>query len=90
MKASAQRKPADESAPVAKATISLTKAQQTKVDALPTVSARIRYLDSEGLTRSQITKVIPNAKGGTLLYQHVRNVLVQDVANAKAKAKAKS
>ncbi len=90
MKASTQRKQADAPASVAKATISLTKTQQSMVDGLPTVSARIRYLDSEGLTRSQITKVIPNAKGGTLLYQHVRNVLVQDVANAKAKAKTKS
>ncbi len=54
---------------------SLSKAQQTVVDGLPTVSARIRYLAAEGFTRSQTTKLITNAKGGKLLYQHVRNVL---------------
>jgi len=42
---------------------------------MTTVSARIRFLDSEGFTRSDITKLIPNAKGGKLIYQHVRGVL---------------
>lgn len=54
---------------------SLSKAQQKVVDGLPTVSARIRYIAAEGFTRSQTTKLITNAKGGKLLYQHVRNVL---------------
>ncbi len=62
--------------------IALSKAQQTAVKKMTTVSARIRYLDSQGFTRSQITKLIPNAKGGQLLYQHVRNVLTTEVAKA--------
>jgi len=67
-------------APEAKAQVSLTKAQQKVVNNLPTVSARIRYLDGEGFTRSQITKLITNAKGGVLRYQHVRNVLLTPLA----------
>ena len=54
--------------------VTMTKAQRKVVDGMTTVSARIRYLLSEKFTRSEITKLIPNAKGGTLLYQHVRNV----------------
>ncbi len=71
-----------ETAAPAQDVLALSKAQQTAVGKLPTVSARIRYLDSEGFTRSQITKLIPNAKGGKLLYQHVRNVLITPVAKA--------
>jgi hypothetical protein len=61
--------------------ISMTKAQTSTVKELPTVSARIRYLAEQGYTRSQITQLIPNAKGGKLRYQHVRNVLVTPLAN---------
>jgi len=79
-------KTATKTAPVAetkaatKAVVSLTKAQQKVVDGLPTVSARIRYLDGEQFTRSQITKLITNASGGELRYQHVRNVLLTPLA----------
>lgn len=59
-----------------KAELAMTAAQQKVVDGLPTVSARIRYLHGEGYSRSDITKLIPNASGGTLRYQHVRNVLL--------------
>ena len=60
-------------------------ATQTKaIDAMPTVSSRIRYLNDQGFTRGQITKLIPNAHGGKLLYQHVRNVLITPIAKAKA------
>src|SRR5262245_58180365 len=45
------------------------------LESLTSVSNRIRYLNSMGLTNSQITKVMTNAKGQPLLYQHVRNVL---------------
>jgi len=62
----------------------MTAAQTKAVEALPTVSARIRYLNDQGFTRGQITKLIPNAHGGKLLYQHVRNVLVTPIAKAKA------
>lgn len=64
----------------------MTKAQVKVVAGLPTVSARIRYLDSQGYTRSQITKLITNGSGGVLRYQHVRNVLITPITKAKAKA----
>ena len=67
---------ADTSTPEQEALVlSLSKAQQKTVDGMTTVSARIRFLDSEGFTRAQITKLIPNAKGEKLIYQHVRGVL---------------
>ena len=62
------------------AVISLSKTQQKTCDGLPTVSARIRYLAAEGYTRSETTKLITNATGGKLLYQHVRNVLEMKVS----------
>ncbi|KKL50811.1 hypothetical protein LCGC14_2301800 [marine sediment metagenome] len=66
-----------------KSVAALSKAQTTAVGKLATVSARIRYLDSEGFSRSDITKLIPNASGGQLRYQHVRNVLITPVGKAK-------
>jgi len=62
----------------------MTAAQTKAVGAMETVSARIRYLNDQGYTRGQITKLIPNAHGGKLLYQHVRNVLITPIAKAKA------
>lgn len=47
----------------------VTEAQQTELDKLPTISAKIRYLDKENFTRSDIAKVMGKR------YQHVRNVL---------------
>ncbi len=64
----------------------LTKAQQTKCKALSTVSARIRYLLGEGLSRSEISRAIPNASGDKLRYQHVNNVRNQMIAKAKEKS----
>ena len=64
--------------------LALTKAQKAQVAKLETVSSRIRYLDSQGFSRSDITKLIPNAKGEKLLYQHVRNVLVTPVKTASS------
>jgi len=67
----------------------LTAVQQKAVDTMGGPSDKIRFLTKEGLTRSQITQVITNAKGGKLLYQHVRNVQKDDerkAAEAKAKA----
>ncbi len=83
-KTSAKTKEVVETSKTPKPDVSLTKAQQNKVNGLPTVSARIRYLDSEAFTRSQITKLITNATGGVLRYQHVRNVLVTEVAKPKS------
>ena len=51
----------------------VTSAQQTKLDTFSTKSAKIRYLDSQDLTRGQIAKVL------NIRYQHVRNVLITPV-----------
>jgi hypothetical protein len=49
---------------------------------LTTVSAKVRYLDKCGLTRGQIVKTFPVYCGRTILYQHVRNVLITPVKKA--------
>lgn len=41
-----------------------------------TKSAMIRYLDSEGVKRGRIAKILSEHFGKTVRYQHVRNVLV--------------
>lgn len=46
---------------------------QKELDQLTTVSAKIRFLDSKDLTRSQIATALGKR------YQHVRNVLVAPV-----------
>ncbi len=43
------------------------------------VSGAVRYLFGLGFTRGQIVKEFPKAKGRTILYQHVRNVLITPV-----------
>lgn len=55
----------------------LTRTQKTKLDKLPTTSARIRYLDQLGWSRSAIAKQLGKR------YQHVRNVLITPVTNQK-------
>lgn len=50
---------------------------------LPTKSAMIRYLDSQGLTKGQIAKILtshfyPNNEK-KVLFQHVRNVLITPI-----------
>ena len=54
----------------------ITKSQKSNLDKLPTTSAKIRFLDKAGLSRSEITKVLKYKDGRDLRYQHVRNVLV--------------
>ena len=63
----------------------MTSEQARIVEHLKGPSTRIRFLLSEDLTRSQIKDVIPNAKGGQLLYQHVRNVEKQELSVPKQK-----
>ncbi len=48
----------------------LNKAETVQFNKLPTKSARIRYLDMKGWTRSDIAIRIG------IRYQHVRNVLI--------------
>lgn len=57
----------------------LTKAQEKEVSEMSTVSAKIRYLDQIGMTRSQIAKYLDKR------YQHVRNVLITPIKKEKGK-----
>lgn len=43
---------------------------------LPTKSAQIRYLNSIGKSRSEIVKILSVHYNKTILYQHVRNILI--------------
>ena len=80
----AQARVAKQDAPVTSDALELTKPQAKAVAEMTTVSARIRYLHAEKYSNSQITKLITNAKGGQLLYQHVRNVLTSKAPKASS------
>jgi hypothetical protein len=54
-----------------KAVVDMSKDQSKAYAALTTTSARIRYLASIGISRSNIASFLGKR------YQHVRNVLVQ-------------
>jgi len=54
-------------------TTKLTKAQAAALTKLPTTSARIRYLNGLGWSRSQIADKLQKR------YQHVRNVLITPI-----------
>ena len=55
----------------------LTKAQNTKLNSFTTKSAKIRYLDSLDYSRGEIAKAL------NIRYQHVRNVLITPIKNAR-------
>ena len=61
-----------------KTTSTLTKAQTSKLNGLPTKSAKIRYLHSMEWSRSDIARELG------VRYQHVRNVLITPVKKPKA------
>lgn len=50
--------------------VELDRYDSNLIGTLPTTSAKIRYLDSCGLTRGEISKVL------NIRYQWVRNVLI--------------
>lgn len=50
---------------------------------LPTTSAKIRYLDSQRLSRGAIVKVMEQHLGRPIRYQHIRNVLITPVNQPK-------
>ena len=52
-----------------------TTAQNGTLNACPTKSAKIRFLDSEGWSRGDISRFLE------IRYQHVRNVLITPVKN---------
>lgn len=47
-----------------------------------TKSAKIRYLDACGMKRGAIAKLLSQVYGKTVLYQHVRNVLITPLKRA--------
>ena len=59
-------------------TVSITAAQTKAINGMSTVSAKIRYLDSEGYERGEIAKALGKR------YQHVRNVLITPITKARA------
>ena len=61
----------------AKANIQISKSIQNELNKLNTKSAKIRYLDSKGFSRSEIAKIL------NIRYQHVRNVLITPLVGKK-------
>lgn len=59
----------------AKRTANQTNKIKKHCDSLPTTSAKIRYLTSEGYSRGEVARLLD------IRYQHVRNVLVTPVKN---------
>src|SRR6185369_37579 len=72
-----QEKPAVAAAPVVEA--KPLPAYDAEAIKKMNVSQAIRHLFGLGYTRSQIVKEFPKAMGRTVIYQHVRNVLVTPV-----------
>jgi hypothetical protein len=62
----------------------MTAEQKKALAALPTTSARIRWLDSKSVSRGDIARIMTEFNGKECRYQHVRNVLVTPVKNPKA------
>lgn len=51
--------------------------KQFDLTSYTTKSSKIRFLASQGLTRSQIVKYFKEILNDEIIYQHVRNVLTQ-------------
>lgn len=58
-------------------TIKTTKTQTNHLNTLPTKSSKIRYLNEQNYTRSQIATIL------NIRYQHVRNVLITPIKQQK-------
>ncbi len=64
----------------------LTKNQETKFQSFQHVSSQIRFLASQGYSRSEsVTKIRLNGLNRKIRYQHVRNVLLTPVTNPSEK-----
>lgn len=50
---------------------------------LPTKSAQIRYLNSQGFSRGDISRILSKYYGKEVRYQHVRNVLITPITNER-------
>jgi hypothetical protein len=66
-----------------KKTVTVTAETTKALKELPTLSARIRYLDSKGMSRGDIQRTLTQHEGREIRYQHVRNVLVTPVKQPK-------
>lgn len=49
----------------------------TEMNELPTTSSKIRFLDSKGIARKEIARILNKR------YQHVRNVLITPIKKEK-------
>lgn len=65
------------------ATPKIADKQIAKLKAFTTKSAQIRYLDSEGYTRGDISRILTKFYGKLVRYQHVRNVLITPLVGKK-------
>lgn len=66
-----------------KVTLILKTDMQTKLDSFNSVSAKIRFLDYNGIDRADIARILNKR------YQHVRNILNMNVKNVSEKYKFK-
>ena len=53
-----------------------TKSVRDQISKMTTKSEQIRFLNSVGHTRSEISKILTEYYGKLVRYQHVRNVLI--------------
>ena len=53
------------------------------VKSLETMSARIKYLDSQKMARGDISRFLTEVTGQKVIYQWVRNVLITPVKKSK-------
>jgi len=67
----------NEETKMSKSSIKKSESDISIPETILTTSGKIRYLDSQNLTRGQISKVL------NIRYQHVRNVLITPVKNPK-------
>lgn len=56
--------------------LQLSKEQKKAFDEQITLSAKIRYLNSQQFSTGQISKFLTKEEGRNIRYQHVRNVLI--------------
>ena len=65
----------------------LNQTQSKRLNSFETMSAQIRYLNSQKFTRGEISKILSKKHNKLVRYQWVRNVLIQPVKNPKENVK---
>ena len=56
-----------------------TNSIKDQISKMTTKSEQIRFLNSKGYTRSEISKTLTEYYGKLVRYQHVRNVLITPI-----------